>query len=172
MAQEPEYAPQYPLRERLRFAAFAVVLAGAVIGIFEWWLFPQWAEFAKTAHCRTVFGIAGSAVVMYVSFVFVPLGAGISLGVFLIPSSLRCIRARRYPEPGKKVLGRVRVRTGRRAVVAASTDVAMVAALFAIGIWGVFAATDILEHAKPRDQRTCDSIETHAKMRGSQELPL
>lgn len=155
MAQEPEYAPQYPMRERLVRVAIILVFAGAVIATCRLWLFPLWAEFAKTAHCRTVFGIAGGAVVMYVAFVAVPLGAGVSIGAFLIPSSLRCIRARHFPEPGKRMLGRVRVRKGRAAVVAAGGNLAMVAALFAIAIWGVFAATDVLQHAKPPDRRTC-----------------
>lgn len=155
MAQQPEYAPQYSFRERVRYAIFAVLCAGAVIAIFEWWLLPEWAEFAKSAHCRTLFGIPGTAVVMYGTFVGLPLVAGLTIGPFIVPSSLRCIRARHYPEPGKKVLGRIKVRTGRAAIVRAGADLAMLATLFALAIWGGFAATDILRYVKPRDQRIC-----------------
>lgn len=153
--QEPEYAPQYPMRERVKYAVLGVGFAAVVIGTFEVWLFPLWSAFVKTAHCRTVLGIAGTAVVMYVTFVGIPLGAAITSGAFIVPLALRSIRARHYPPPGQKVLGKVRIQTGRRAVLSAATNLALVGALVALGVWGSFQARKILEDAKPPDRRSC-----------------
>jgi hypothetical protein len=138
--QEPEYAPQYSMRERWRFAAICIACYAALWVIFEWWASPQLRMFSQTAHCRTVLGISGSTVLMYGMFVGLPLMAAVSVGAFLIPNAVRSIRTRQHPPPGQKVLRRVKILSGRGAVVRASVELGLVAALVAIAAWGGFMA--------------------------------
>lgn len=156
--EQEEYAPQYSLRERIRRAIVGVVCLSIFFAVWQWWALPEWSEFARTAHCRTVWGISGSSVVMYAIFVGAPLAIAISLGAITVPLALRSIRARQYPPPGKKVLGKVRIRTGRKALVSAVGDLAAIATFVAIAVWGSLQARELLGQAKPRNDATCSAV--------------
>ena len=163
MAQEQqEYAPRYSLQERIKHAVVGVVCVSIFLAIWEWWALPQWIEFARTAHCRTVLGISGSRVALYGMFVGVPLTIAICLGAAIVPSALRSIRARQYPPPGKKVHGKVRIRTGRTAIVSAAGDLVLIGALVAIAVWGSLQVPQILGESKPRSDPNCFAVRSES----------
>ncbi|WP_161829596.1 hypothetical protein [Steroidobacter agaridevorans] len=160
--EQQEYAPRYSLRERIRHAIVGVGCVSIFFAFWQWWALPQWSEFARTAHCRTVLGFAGSSVMLYVVFVAVPLAIAISLGAFMVPAALRSIRARQYPPPGQKVHGKVRIRTGRIAVVSAAGDLALIAAFVGIALWGSQQPRQILEQAQPKRDATCSGVRSES----------
>jgi len=160
--EQQEYAPQYSQRERIRHAIVGVVCLSIFFAVWQGWALPQWSEFARTAHCRTVLGFSGSSVVLYVTFVGLPLAAAICFGAFMVPSALRSIRARQYPAPGRKVSRKVRIRTGWKAVVSASVELASVVVFVAIALWGNLQARQILEHAQPRSNATCSAVRSES----------
>lgn len=157
MELEPEYAPQYTMRERWRCVAIVAVCFAVMWAMREWWPFPQLQVFAQTAHCRTVLGMPGRSVVLYGVFLGMPLAAAMSMGAIIVPPALRSIRTRRYPPLGKKVLGRVKVQTGRTAVLSAATDLVLAAALFAIAIWGGLKAAELTKDFKSVDGGSCET---------------
>jgi hypothetical protein len=153
-----EYAPRYSLQERIKRAIVGVVCLSILFAVCKLWAFPQWREFAQTAHCRTVLGMSGSSVMLYFTFVALPLAVAIFVGATLLPSALRSIRARQYPPPGKKVLGKVRIRTGRRAIVSAAGDLASIAVFVALAVLGGLQVSAILGQSKAPRDAACSAV--------------
>jgi len=149
MKQEPEYASQYSTRERWRHVLIGIPAAAVILAVCKWWAFPELRMFAQTAHCRTVLGIPGTSVLMYGVFVGLPLAASISIAAFEAPLAIRSIRMREYPPPGVKVHGKVRVRNGQSARLAAIRDLLAPTALGCIAVWGGFQASELARSLKP-----------------------
>lgn len=160
--EQQEYAPQYSLQKRIRYAIVGAVCLTIWFALCHWWAFPQWREFAETAHCRTVLGISGISVILYVTFVGLPLVVAILLGAIIGPPALRSIRTRQYPPPGMKRLAKVRIRTGRKAIMSAVGELASIAVFLAIALWGGLHARQILKHASLRSGATCSAMHSEA----------
>jgi hypothetical protein len=141
--QDPEFAPEYSREERIKHVLLGLAIGLLVIFACNFVLFPRLLMLADRAHCQTVFGISGVAVVMSLVFVALPLAFAASLGAFVIPRAVAAIRARQYPAPGRKVSGKVEIRRGRRAVLLACFDIAYIGLFVAIAAWGSFQAADI-----------------------------
>jgi hypothetical protein len=147
MQPEPEYAPEYSREERVKHVLLGLAIGLLVIFACNFVLFPRLLMLADRAHCQTVFGISGVAVVMSIVFVAVPLAFAASLGTFVIPRALAAIRARQYPAPGRKVSGKVQIRHGGRAVLLGAFDIAFIGVFVGIAVWGSFQAADISQKA-------------------------
>lgn len=160
--EQQEYAPQYSQRERIRYAIIGVVCFSILFAVTEWWAFPQWRMFVQTAHCRTVLGVPGIDVMLYAVLVGVPLIAVLSVAAIIVPSALRSIRARQYPPPGQKMFAKVRVRTGRSAIMMGSSALTVVALLPAIPLWGGLQAREILARANPPSDATCPAVHSES----------
>jgi hypothetical protein len=149
MEHEPEYAPQYSMRERLHHALVGVACGAIVVAVCEWWAFPEFRAFAETAHCRTVLGLPGTTVLMFGIFVGLPLAAAVSIALFVVPLTMRSLRAQQYPPPGWKTHTQVKVRRGRQAQVSAVTLMLVPILLACIALWGGIQASRITSSPKP-----------------------
>lgn len=144
---DPEFAPEYTTKERIRRIVTAVPLALCFYAISKWWLFPQLSSLARHAECVTVFGIPGVSALFYGTFVGVPITAALVMGALIVPSSWMALRTHRYPPPGTKVYRRTRIKTGWRAVAAASVPLILIAAMVGLGIWGFGPARSMVAGA-------------------------
>lgn len=143
MQQESEYAPQYSTRERRRRALIGIACIAVFWVIWTYWGLPRLQLFTQTAHCRTVFGLPGFTVLMHGLFVGLPLVIAASLGWVVMPHAVKCIRSRRYPAPGRKVTRKTKIQTGRRAVLSAVMEIAMIGSFVIISVWGGFQASEL-----------------------------
>lgn len=144
---EPEYAPQYTLKERLRHIAVLLPIGVTFYLLYEWWFLPKLRAFSEHAGCENVFGMPGPSVLFFGVFVFIPLlFALVTAGVFL-PTAVRAIKTRRYPPPGKKVYRPTRIKTGSQAIASSVTPLVLVLFLIGVAVWGYGQASQILKRA-------------------------
>lgn len=122
---EPEFAPQYSSKERWRRLLLHGVLCVLMAGAVYWWVLPRFRLFSADAACEAVFGVPASTVLIYGAFVGAPLAAAILIVMLTGRVSIETIATRRYPPPGRKVFGRVKVKRGWQAVA-----IALVPAMF------------------------------------------
>lgn len=113
---EPEFAPQYSPKERRRRLLLHGVLGSLVGAAVYWWALPRFRSFSADAPCEAIFGVPGSTVLIYGAFVGAPLAAAILIVMLTARQSIETIATRRYPPPGRKVYGRVKIKKGWQAV--------------------------------------------------------
>ncbi|MFC4310505.1 hypothetical protein ACFPN2_15545 [Steroidobacter flavus] len=113
---EPEFAPQYSPKERRRRLLLHAVLAALTGAALYWWALPRFRSFSADAACQTIFGISGSTLLIYGAFVGAPLAAAIMIVLLTARQSIETFATRRYPPPGRKVYGRVKIKKGWQAV--------------------------------------------------------
>lgn len=112
---EPEFAPQYSAQERRRLWILYGVLCVLMIGAL-YWAVPRFRLLAVDAPCETLFDVPASTVLLYGLLVGAPLLAAVLLVAMTARTSIHAIATRRYPPPGHKVFGRVKIKRGRQAV--------------------------------------------------------
>lgn len=147
VTEQPEFAPQYTREERVKYQVMAAAIAGTVVLVCNFVVFPQLLMLARHVECQGVYGFSGVGAVVWMAFVGLPLACGIAAGVFIIPRAVAALRARQYPAPGRKVVHQVRIRHGREAVLHAGLELALVAFFFSIAAWGAFQADAIARMA-------------------------
>lgn len=111
----PEFAEEYSFRERIRLCAAGLVIGGVFVLLWKLWLLPAFAAFAASAHCRSVFGMAATAVLWYGLFVGFPLFLAL---VFICVEGRRGVRILhdgQSPPMGVKVLRPTRIKRGAAA---------------------------------------------------------
>lgn len=162
MNEQDEYAEEYSRRERIRFVIIAAVILLPVVLLTELWVFPTLREFAEKSQCYQVFGVSGTALLMYGLFTGLPLFAAAVLGLPLAWRGLRIVRDQRSPPLGAKVFLRTRLRRGRKAVLIGWTYQIPFLYLLTMAAWGVSKAEDILlSHASSRaDYSDCAPVES------------
>jgi hypothetical protein len=143
VTQEPEYAPTYSLEERVKYTLISLAIAGAVIFVCNFVLFPRLLMLINHVECQTVYGVSGVAVVMYMAFVGIPLAAAAATAPFILPLALGAIRTRQYPPPGRKVLRKVKIQRGPAAVRMGWFALSFVPFFLALAVWGSFQAASI-----------------------------
>jgi hypothetical protein len=162
MNDQDEYAEEYSKRERIRFVIIAAVILLPLVLLMELWVFPALREFAEKSQCYQVFGVSGTALLMYGLFTGLPLFAAAVLGLPLAWRGLRIVRDRRSPPLGAKVFLRTRLRRGRKAVLIGWTYQIPFLYLLTMAAWGVSKSEDILlSHASSRaDYSVCAPVES------------
>lgn len=163
---EPEFAPQYSLEERRRRLVLHGVLCVLVIGALYWWAWPRYQSFSADAACASVFGVAGSTVLIYGAFVGMPLAAAILIVMLTARSSMESILTRRYPPPGRKVFGRVKVKKGWQAIAFALLPAMFITYLCVLGSQGMTVAAQMSLDAQRA--ATCGA-ESNSSKRESRE---
>lgn len=144
---EPEYAPQYTFKERLRHIAVLLPIGAGLYLAYEWWFLPNLRAFSDHAVCEVVFGVSGLSILLYGLFVFMPLSFGIVTAGVYLPTAVRSIKTQRYPPLGKKVYRPTRIKTGRRAVASALAPLVIAVVFIGIAVWGYDQAGQFLERA-------------------------
>jgi hypothetical protein len=113
---EPEFAPQYSPKERRRRLLVHGVLGALTGAALYWWVLPRFHSFSGAAACESIFGISGSTVLIYSALVGAPLAAAVLIVLLTARRSIETFATRRYPPPGRKVYGRVKIKKGWQAI--------------------------------------------------------
>lgn len=144
---EPEFAPQYSPKERrwrlLLHGVLCVLMTGAV-----YWAVTHFRSLSADAPCEALFGVPGSTLLLYGGFVGMPLAAAILIVLLTARSSIFSIATRRYPPPGRKVYGRVKVKRGWQAVVFALVPAMFITYLCVLSSQGMAMAAQMAIEAQ------------------------
>ena len=136
---QPEFAPQYSPQERRRLQILYGVLCVLMFGAL-YWAVPRFRSLAIDAPCETLLGVPGSTILLYGLLVGAPLTAAVLLVAMTARSSIHAIATRRYPPPGQKVFGRVKVKRGRQAVAFALMPAMFVTCICLLSAQGMAVA--------------------------------
>ncbi|MDY6947364.1 MAG: hypothetical protein SXG53_16770 [Pseudomonadota bacterium] len=145
---EPEFAPQYSPKERLRRLLVHGVLGLLALVALYWWVLPRYRAFLAEAPCETLLGMPGSTILLYGAFVGIPLAAAVVIVLLTARSSLEAIATRRYPPPNRKVFGRVRIKKGWQAVAFALMPAMAITYLCILSSQGLSTATQMARDAQ------------------------
>ena len=113
--------------------------------ITVYWLLPEFSDYADRAHCYDYGFINGLEIVFYGLFVGIPLLAAVVLLALEGRRAVKVLRLGQNPLPGEKVLKKVRYRYGWVAKIQPVVIFAMIAFCLGFSVWGVFAATALLD---------------------------
>lgn len=145
---EPEFAPQYSPKERRRRLLLHVVV-GTLLGVaVYWWVLPRFRLFSGDAPCESIFGVAGSTVLIYGAFVGAPLAAAILIVLLTARQSIETIATRRYPPPGRKVYRRVRIKKGWQAIAIALIPAMFITYLCVLSSQGMTRAAEMARETR------------------------
>ena len=145
-----DYAPEYSHAERIRFVVRGVIAGALIVAVCQLWFFPLLREFSADAHCRSVLGVSGIAVVFYGVFVGVPLQAALLLAAFVGRRGYKVLREGRLPPAGEKVFRPTPVIRGTRAKMLGYVYLLAAAPLFGMAVWGSFQAQLLVTEAHNR----------------------
>lgn len=137
---EPEFAPRYSPEERRRRLLVHGVLCVLLLAALYWWVVPGFRAFVPESPCESIFGVPASTVLLYAALVGVPLAGAVLLVMLTARSSIHAIATRRYPPPGQKVFGRVKVKRGWQAVAFALLPAMVITYLCVLAGQGMMTA--------------------------------
>ena len=137
-----EFAPEHSTAYRVRFVVLGCVSGACVVVASKLWLFHALSAFARTAHCREVFGIPGPSVLAYGLFVGMPLFMALVVAGAMGFRGAKILSSGQVPPPGEKVFKKTPIRRGRRAQLVGSLHLLACTPLIAISIWGYPAAAE------------------------------
>jgi hypothetical protein len=131
------------LAERVRLLAFWLAAGGAAVLVGRLGFFPWLRGFAESAHCRSILGIEGAAVLFHGLFVGVPmLGAGLA-SVLISRRGCKILRQGRAPPVGEKVFRPTPVLKGARARRSGWLQLVSPVPFLALAVWGGFQARSL-----------------------------
>lgn len=145
---EPEFAPQYSPKERRRRLALHGVLCLLTLGALYWWALPRYRSFSADAACTSIFGVPGSTILLYGALVGIPLAAAVLIVMLTARASLETILTRRYPPPGRKVYGRVKIKRGWQAIAFALVPAMFITYLCVLSSQGMATAARMAREAQ------------------------
>lgn len=156
---QPEFAEQYTKAESIRIVVLGTIAGAAVIFLGKAWLFPAISEFARTAHCRTLFGFDGVAVLWYSLFVGLPLHAAVLLLATVGWRGYKTIRDGQFPPQREKVTRPTRIRRGLAARRIGYLHLIACVPLFALAVWGYYQAEKaILKPIAAQQSQVCKGL--------------
>jgi hypothetical protein len=144
----PEFAEEYSFRERVRLCAVGLVVGGVFVLLWKLWLLPAFAAFAASAHCRSVFGMAGTTVLWYGLFVGFPLFLALVLACTEGRRGVKILRDGQSPPMGVKVLRPTRIKRGAAARRVGYLRLLAFTPFVAIAIWGSFQAESLSQRSQ------------------------
>jgi hypothetical protein len=150
MNQSTEFAEQYTTTERLRLVALFIVSGFAIVALSKIYFFPSLNAFAESAHCRTILGLDGLAVLWYGLFVGMPLLCAMLVAGVIGFRGYRILRDSQTPPIGEKVFRPTRIIRGTKAKWFGLLQLLSCTPFLVIMIWGFPQATSMLEHAKSK----------------------
>ncbi len=168
--QPIEYAPEYSPAERVRFLALGLAAGAVVVAVCQLWLFPLLREFSASAHCRSVFGFSGIAVLFYGMFVGVPLLVALLVGVLVGRRGVKVLRQGRLPPSGERVFRRTPVIRGVKAKVIGCVQLIAAVPLLGLAIWGTFQARALVDQFHRQPAPVCGA--PHHRLSSGLSTPL
>ena len=163
---EPEFAPQYSPKERLRRLLVHGVLGLLTLGALYWWALPRYRSFLAEAPCETLLGMPGSTILLYGAFVGIPLAAAVLIVLLTARSSIEAIATRRYPPPNRKVFGRVKIKKGWQAIAFALMPAMAITYLCVLSSQGLTTATQMARDAQRSAVCGASSTDRSPEVRG------
>jgi len=142
-----EFAEEYSRRERIRIVVFGIIAGAALVAAGKIWFFPWLHAFSATAACRTVLGLSVAAVLSYGLFAGLPMSVAFVIGLSFGRRGLRILKEGRVPPSGEKVFRPTRIKRGARAKQAGLLQILAVVPPFALALWGLFQAEDMVGSA-------------------------
>lgn len=150
MNQSTEFAEQYTTTERLRFIALYIISGGAITIVSKQYFFPSLKVFAESAHCSTVLGFDGLAVLWYGLFVGMPLSCGLLVAGVIGHRGCRILRDHQTPPLGEKVFRPTRIVRGTKAKLFGFLHLLSCAPFLAMAIWGLPQASVMLSRTQSK----------------------
>lgn len=161
-----EYAPEYTAAQRLRMAVMGVAAGAPVLAACQFWLFPLLRAFAASAHCRTLFGFSGVAVLFHGIFVGLPLGTALLVAMLVGRRGLKVLRQGRIPPLGEKVFRRTPVVRGLKAKALGWIQLLAAVPLLGLAAWGAFQAQAMVAEAQRHPVRCAPAVSCHVPTGG------
>lgn len=143
-----EFAPEYSRAERVRFVVRWSAIGGLLVLACRLWFFPWLHQFSASAHCRSIFGVSGTVVLLYGAFVGIPLFACALVGVLVGWRGYKVVRQGRIPPAGEKVFRPTRVVRGAKAKLLGFLQLSTAALPFLLAVWGSFQAHSLAAQAE------------------------
>lgn len=144
----PEFAEEYSFRERVRLCAVGLVIGGVFVLLWKLWLLPAFAAFAASAHCRSVFAMAGTTVLWYGLFVGFPLFLALVFACVEGRHGVKILHDGQSPPMGVKVLRPTRIKRGAAARRVGYLRLLAFTPFVAIAIWGFFQAESLSQRSQ------------------------
>lgn len=150
MNTEAEFAEEHTRAARIRFVVIGILIGALVVISSKTWLFPWFGEFAKSAPCRTVFGIQGVTVLWYGMFVGIPLHVLVLFGAPVAWRGYRVLRDGQFPPIKEKVYRPTKIQRGAKAKLIGYLHLSVFLPLLAFTIWGRFQAAEMSRTRRPK----------------------
>ncbi|VAW60539.1 hypothetical protein MNBD_GAMMA11-485 [hydrothermal vent metagenome] len=145
MNKQSEYAVLYTRQERTRQLMILVGVFLLLLGVAYFILLPEWTRFVASAHCKTILGMPGIAVMIYGVFTGIPAAGGIVLGLVFGWLGIKTVIEKQSPPASTKVFKKTRILRGREAVLKGVFLLLFVPTLFVpVVSWGYLLAGDII----------------------------
>jgi hypothetical protein len=144
-----EYAPEYTKKERIILVAKILIWVIPLYLFAEFWLFDRLAEYAANANCQQYGNVNGAHLMIYGTFVLIPLSfAGV---LFLIEGrrSIKIIKLGQNPLPDEKVLRQTKYKYDAAARIQPIAIFSMIVFLIGVSVWGGFQAHKLTQSIKP-----------------------
>lgn len=132
---DAEYAPRHDRKIRFAIILFCLAVAAAAQFIY----FPFLKALGANGACREIFGQPGLVVLIYASFLPMPLIL-FALMLFVLPAAVKTLQSGVYPPPGRKTLFPVRIRRGRMAKLYGWLTIAYAIGTFLVLVYAVVLA--------------------------------
>ena len=107
--------PEVTVEEKRRLLLL-ILLSGLVVLIGNKFLFPWIRHIADVAHCYTYFGVNGFAV-FFAGVVLFTVGSMFGVYIYIFCLSVRTVRHKQFPPPGRYFIRPKRFQYGRPALV-------------------------------------------------------
>ncbi|MCX7544886.1 hypothetical protein [Marinicella gelatinilytica] len=153
----PEFAPLYSRRERWRILLKALLIVAPLALWAQFWFFPWFNTFIRTAHCRTILNMDGLTATMLLMLVGAPLLLALVLLFTEGRKSWRVYQLKQTPLPDEKVMVPTRYRYGNRALLRPLGLLLSVLILLGLAIWSYFPVNRLMEDLQPKN-KNCSEI--------------
>ena len=161
MTPPVEYAPEYTAAQRLRIVVLGLVAGAWVLALCQFWLSPLVRAFSASAHCRTVFGFSGVAVLFHGVFVGLPLTSALLVAMLLGRRGIKVLREGRMPPAGEKVFRRTPIVRGVKAKALGWVQLLAAVPLLGLAVWGAFQAQGMVAEVQRHPVRCAPAVPYH-----------
>lgn len=158
-AENPEYAPQFSVQERMQLLFKTILLLVPIFIFGKFWFFSWLSEYSEKANCYYYGQITGAHLLIYGVFVGIPLGIAIILFIFEGIGAIRVLKVGQFPLPGQKVLRSTKYKYGVRAKARGLYILFCILMFVGLSIWGFVQAKKLTNEIKPCESQLTSTLE-------------